>query len=76
MIRRRTLSALALALMASAATAAQQPRVPPGPDCIDARALVDVHQADDHTLAMRATDGTRALVELGSTAPASSPAPT
>ncbi|MGY0560556.1 hypothetical protein ACW7G2_07545 [Luteimonas sp. A277] len=65
MIRSRCIPGIVLAAMAWTTVAAQEHRVAPGPDCIDARGLVDVHQADAHTLAMRATDGTRALVELG-----------
>lgn len=71
MIRTRLppMPTLALAALVATAAAPGQERVPPAPDCIDARTLRDVHQADARTLAMRADDGTRALVALDTDCP-------
>lgn len=64
----RWLLPIALTLGAVPGATAQE-RTPPGPDCIDARALRDVHQADDRTLALRAEDGSRAVLTFQADCP-------
>lgn len=61
---------LVLCAPTSAAQSTDPERIPPAPDCIDAHALRDLHQTDERTLAMRAGDGTRAVVTLGVDCPA------
>lgn len=66
---------LGLAWMPSAGVLAQD-RVPPAAECLDARAMTEMHQPDARTMAVLAGDGRRFRLQLGADCPASEDAAT
>lgn len=59
-----------LAAQAAAAGIAAEPRMPPAPHCLDARAVTEFHQVDDRTLLLLDASGARRRVVLARDCPA------